>query len=79
MNYYTKKKQELLNVGKNYKFGIVDGLILSIESAVNVLINHTNIRYIQFSNTAELESCEDLTTAIENGVDYELSKRYYID
>ena len=46
MNYYTKKKQELLNVGKNYKFGIVDGLILSIESAVNVLINHTKHRLI---------------------------------
>ena len=79
MNYYTKRKQELLEIGKNYKFGIADGLILSVERAVNALINHTNIGYIQFSNTAELEKYEDLTTAIENGVDYELSEKYYID
>lgn len=80
MNYYTKKKEELLKVAKDYKVGIADGLIMSPERAINALINHTNIGYIQFSNTEELLNYDDLTTAIyEGGIEYELSEKYYID
>lgn len=79
-NYYTNKKEELLNIAKDYKVGIADGQIMSPERAVNALINHTNIGYIQFSNDEELLRYDSLTDAIyEGGIDYELSDKYYID
>lgn len=72
------KKQELMEIAKKYKVGIADGKIVSPERAVELLIQHTNISYIQFSNEEELENYDDLTSAYEDGVDYSLSEKYYI-
>lgn len=73
----AKRKKELLEVAKNYRYGIADGLIVSATRAVEVLEQHSNIIYIRFSNDVMSGQYDSLAEAYDDGVEIDYTAKFY--